>query len=139
LHTLNNTVAVVLTITEAGTHLDASMQKSGGAMFLVSFALVLFGSITLWTGRCRIVSKDIVEDEKNEKKSMKFILTHLRELFTIPDREKVDEPTWKPEYPGISAPPTQSNFVSKNGRTSPVAFGFTIISFVVLVLLVILG
>ena len=108
LHTLNNSFAIWASQSGVGDHLDNAPAGMMAVVFLLSFALVLFGSIALWTTRPRIVS---VQGDENWQ--------------TVTD--------WRPEYPGISAPPLRSQAYYRRGAASPVALAFTGIFFIALI------
>jgi len=108
LHTLNNGVAILATLTGKAEQLDADPQRLNWVIYLASFSLVLFASISLWTSRFRIVP--------------------------IQGRPDGSQPIsdWKPEYPGISAPTKDSGQELRRGRPSPAAVVFTFLSFAML-------
>ena len=68
---------------------------------LASLSLVLFGTIALWTGRAELE----------------------------PASTATAGTDWKPEYPGVSAPPPESNVRIGHAMVSPVALLFTFVSF----------
>jgi membrane protease YdiL (CAAX protease family) len=105
LHAVNNGVAILVSLTQQGpAQLDVDPKPLPGIYYLVSFALVLFASVALWTGRAELQS--------------------LRR----------GEGDWRPEYPGISAPPPEAAGDVRLGyaRVSPVAALFAIASCLVL-------
>ena len=74
---------------------------------LVALSLVIFGSVALWTGRATVE----------------------------PVSTTNEGPDWKPEYPGISAPPPEANARIGYAPVSPVAVMFTIVAFGLLLFL----
>lgn len=110
LHALNNTVAVVALMSNLGETLDTGTGVHAIATYLAAFALLLFGSIAMWTGRSRIVPIDggAVQEETT---------------------------TWTPEYPGISAPPRRSGLQLVRGTASPAACALTLLAFAIVVVL----
>jgi uncharacterized protein len=110
LHLLNNSIAVVATLFGVVEKLNAKPEELAPVLFLAAFALILFGSIALWTCRARIESIRGAEDDWWAS------------------------PGWKPEYPGISTPPSEAASEMRLGYApgSPVAMMFTLVSFAVL-------
>jgi hypothetical protein len=106
LHALNNGIAVFATLTGLVVQLEADPQGLTRVVYLVSFALVLFASIALWTSRA--------EEQP---------------LTTA----AAEHPDWKPEYPGISSPPAGTNVRLGNDYVSPAALMFTLVAFAALV------
>ncbi|HEV3437090.1 MAG TPA: type II CAAX endopeptidase family protein [Gemmata sp.] len=111
LHTLNNGIAVLASLMGVEGPLAADPHGLTGVLYFVSFSLVLFASIALWTARARIIP--IQRSEKEWKSST----------------------VWKPEYPGISAPPLDSGARLGYAKVSPVALVGTLASFAILVYL----
>jgi uncharacterized protein len=114
LHVLNNGIAILIALTEKGpAELDADPKPLPPIYYLVSFSLVLFASIALWTGRA--VVQPVQGGEENWW----------------------DAPGWQPEYPGISAPSPEAAGEVRLGyaRVSPVAAVFTLASFGILLYL----
>lgn len=105
LHLLNNSVAMVFTLKDMEIQLNPAVNEYTGVIYLSSFSLVLFASVALWTSRTRV--------------------------FAGGDRE----PTWQPEYPGISAPPPGADGQFDRLPTSPAAVMLTFVSFAALVYL----
>lgn len=111
LHTLNNSIAVLATLTGALNQLEADPHGLTRVIYLTSFSLVLFGSIALWTSRARVVPIQGNEGERSNPTN------------------------WKPEYPGISAPPSGSGFRLGRADVSQVALMLTLVSFTILIYL----
>ena len=105
LHALNNGIAIFATLTGMIVQFDADPQGLTKVTYLASFALLLFGSIALWTGRAAVESSS------------------------------QDGISWKPEYPGISAPPAGANAKLAHADLSPAAVMFALASFAALVYL----
>jgi len=97
LHASNNGIAILLALTLPPEKLEGAPTPL--IVPLVACALVLFGSIALWTGRA------VIEPVEG------------------------NDPNWKPEYPGISLPPPDANAKVAHESISPVALIFTVISF----------
>jgi hypothetical protein len=74
-------------------------------VYLTAFALVLFGSIAMWTGR------------------------------PVVRGPKLKDPTFVPEYPGISTPPPGSEDTVAREETSPAAFTIALLAFGILMYL----
>lgn len=115
LHLLNNSIAVGATLLGVVEKLNAKPQDLAPVLFLSAFALILFGSIALWTSRALIESTRGAEDDWRRS------------------------PGWKPEYPGISAPPAEAAGEVRLAfaAVSPSAITFTLASFAVLLYLLI--
>lgn len=96
LHASNNGIAILLALTLPPEKFE---QQTPFIVPLVACALVLFGSVALWTSRA--VIEQIQGNELN----------------------------WEPEYPRISSPPPDTNAKVGYESISPVAFAFTVISF----------
>jgi membrane protease YdiL (CAAX protease family) len=114
LHVVNNGLAILISLTQQGpTELDADAKSIASIYYLASFSLVLFGSIALWTSRAGI------QTVRNR------------------DGDWRDSPNWKPEYPGISAPPAEAaaEIQMRFARISPVAVLFAFVSFAALLYL----
>jgi uncharacterized protein len=111
LHTCNNAIGVWASLTGKAEQLDADPHGLTPVIYLASIALVLFGSIALWTSRARIVPIQGSEEE--------WI-------------KSID---WKPEYPGISIPPPNSGVKLARAKISPIALLITLASFALLVFL----
>lgn len=98
LHAMNNGMAVVFSLVLSPAKAG---QPTPIALEVFSFALLVFGSVALWTGRA-----------------------------TVQPQSVDTEPTeWKPQYPGISAPPIGSGLRVSRLPISPVAFVFTVVAF----------
>jgi hypothetical protein len=110
LHVVNNGVAVLIALAE-----DAEPKPLAPIYYLVSFSLVLFASIALWTGRAEI--QPVRGNEEDWWAG----------------------PSWKPEYPGISAPPPEAAAEVRLGYAvmSPAAMVLTLVSFVAMISLLI--
>jgi membrane protease YdiL (CAAX protease family) len=105
LHTLNNSVAVLATLSGGMAQLEADPQGIGPAIYLLSFSLILFASIALFTSRPRPVV--LSESSEEQLKSTDGNLDH----------------------PGPSALPHDSGESLKCGKPSPIALVLTFISF----------
>jgi membrane protease YdiL (CAAX protease family) len=108
LHAGNNAMAILLTLTLSQEALSRDMPV---VVAIGALSLLLFGSVALWTSRALEVPV-------------------LRE-----NDAWYESDGWKPEYPGISAPPPEANVKLDYAIASPVAAMFTLISFAVLLYL----
>lgn len=104
LHAMNNGTAVVLSLVLSPEKVD---QPTPVVVPLAAFALLLFGSMALWTSRAAV-----------------------QPVSLRPER-----PEWAPEYPGVSAPPPGTGLRLGREPVSPVALVFTVVSFGALVYL----
>jgi membrane protease YdiL (CAAX protease family) len=104
LHAMNNGTAVVLSVVLSPEKVD---QPTPVVVPLVAFALLLFGSVALWTSRAAV----------------------------RPLSARTEPSDWKPESPGISAPPPETGLGLGCEAVSPVALVFTILSFGALIYL----
>ena len=110
LHTANNGLAILLALT-------LKQADSGDAapmpviVRIVGLSLILFGSVALWSSRAEL------------------------EPLTRKDEAWWEEGEWKPESPGISAPPPDANVRLAHAVVSPAALMFTLLSFGVLMYL----
>jgi len=111
LHTLNNSIGVLLSLSSLDKELDAKLAGRIEIVYLVSFALVLFASIALWTSRPRITP-----------------------LHGKP-ADQSRSANWNLNYPGLSALPHPSERTIR-GPVSPMAMIFTVVLFAVLMYLV---
>ena len=114
LHMLNNGLAIFIALTQQGpAELDVEPKLLAPIYYLASFSLVLFASIALWTCRAELQPIRIDEDD----------------WWACPG--------WKPEYPGISAPPPEAAGEVKIGfaRLSPASVALTVVSFVAMIYL----
>ncbi len=107
LHTLNNTIGVWLTLSGLDKQLEAKLDGQTEIVYLVSFSLVLFASIALWTSRPRIIP-----------------------LHDSPADQSTSA-NWNIAYPGLSALPHPFEH-RMQGPASPMAMFFTFVSFAVL-------
>ena len=98
LHATNNGIAVLLAAALPPEQVD---RPTPLILPLVACALVVVGSIALWTSRAR--------------------------LERLPGEAGMSG--WKPEYPGISAPPPEANARLGHGAINRVALIFTILCF----------
>ncbi len=106
LHASNNGLAILLAFT----------MKEGDVavpviVHLVAFSLLVFGSVALWTSRAEL------------------------EPVTRDDEAWWEEGDWKPESPGISAPPPEANVRLGYAAVSPAALMFALASFAMLMYL----
>jgi uncharacterized protein len=111
LHTLNNSIGILLILTGLDEQLNAEHNGMTGVIYLVSFSLVLFASIAIWTSRARAVP--VKRSAEDRLKSTDGSL----------------------DYPGLSALPHDSGKELKCGRASPTALIFTLASFALLIFL----
>jgi uncharacterized protein len=114
LHTLNNSVAVFATLSGAMGQLEADPRGIGPVIYLVSFSLVLFASIALWSSRPRLVP-----------------------IPDSPDTQLLSS-DGNLNYPGLSALPHDTGDRLKSGRPSPLALVLTFISFACLMFLLLI-
>lgn len=98
LHAMNNGTAVVLALLLSPEKVD---QPTPVVVPLAAFALLLFGSVALWTSRAAV-----------------------RPVSLRPEPSE-----WQPEYPGISAPPAGTGLRLDREPVSPVALVLTVASF----------
>jgi membrane protease YdiL (CAAX protease family) len=110
LHAMNNGFAVLLALTLKQPDPD-DVKAVPLVVYLVAFSLMIFGSVALWTSRAQLEPV-------------------LRE-----NDAWWEDSGWKPEYPGISAPPVEANMRLSYAVVSPVAVIFTVVSFGVLMYL----
>lgn len=114
LHVVNNGLAILISLTQVGpAELDAEAKQLQPIYYLVSFSLILFASVGLWTSRVAIHSgTGGVDDWWNA-------------------------PGWRPEYPGISTPPPGAvpELVLAHARISPAAVMLTFASLAALLYL----
>jgi uncharacterized protein len=108
LHAMNNGIAVLLVLVLPPEKFD---QPTPIIVPLVSLAVMIFGSVALWTSRV----------------TLQPVLTK--------DDAWWESDGWRPEYPGVSAPPEGANVRLEHELLSPVAMLFTIVSFGVLLFL----
>jgi hypothetical protein len=102
LHAMNNGTAVLLALTLSPEKAD---QPTPIVIPIAACALLLFGSVALWTSRAAVQSVTVRP-----------------------------EPTeWTPEYPGISAPPAGTGLRLGREAVSPVAILFALVSFAAVV------
>lgn len=109
LHALNNGVGTVMYLKSVLLRLDPNPDTTVPVVYISSFALVLFGSVAMWTGR------------------------------VVVRGPKLKDPTFVPEYPGVSAPPPDSPDALAREETSAAAFTMALIAFGVLVYLLVRG
>jgi membrane protease YdiL (CAAX protease family) len=105
LHTLNNGLAMLATLAGVQVQLNPAVNEYTAVIYLASFSLVMFASFALWTSRPQVLP------------------------------EGVHEVTWKPEYPGISAPPAGADGQLVRKPPSAAAVVLTFASFGCLVYL----
>jgi hypothetical protein len=86
---------------------EKAAQPTPFVVVIAGLALLIFGGIALWTSRAAV----------------------------RPVSVRAESSEWKPEYPGISAPPPDTGLRLEHEAVSPVAFIFTILSFGMLVYL----
>lgn len=102
LHALNNGTIAVLILTIPPDKLG---QPTPIVVVVAVFALLVFGTVALWTSRA-VLQPTLANDEAWWEDS-----------------------GWKPEYPGISAPPPEVNVKLGYETISPAALVFTFVSF----------
>ncbi|MCE9565934.1 MAG: CPBP family intramembrane metalloprotease, partial [Planctomycetes bacterium] len=111
LHLMNNGLAVFLALTPGLQSAVKAFQddKQGFrlVMDLASFGLIVFVSVALWTSRAELSSEPITDVDTDTK-------------------------DWRPEYPGISTPPLESDVKLGYGAVSPAAMLLAMGSFGVL-------
>jgi membrane protease YdiL (CAAX protease family) len=110
LHALNNGVAIALALTMRAKQLEQAKDVPL-IVSLVALSLMIFGSVALWTSRATL------------------------EPVTARDEAWWESDGWKPESPGVSAPPPGANVRLAHEVVSPAALLFTIVSFGVLIYL----
>ncbi len=106
LHALNNGLGLFIDLAVNG-----GVIVLPNVVYIASFSLLLFGSVALWTSRATL------------------------EPVTLKDEAWWESDGWKPESPGISAPPTETNVRIGYTVVSPVALISTVVSAGVLVYL----
>jgi hypothetical protein len=104
LHALNNGVAVLVVLALQSGKLD-QMRAMPDVLLLAALALMIFATVALWTGRAELQPTLAENDAWWESDG------------------------WKPEYPGVSAPPPEANVRIGYTMMSPVALIFTLASF----------
>ncbi|MBN9121324.1 MAG: CPBP family intramembrane metalloprotease [Planctomycetes bacterium] len=102
LHAMNNGIAVLLVLVLPSEKLD---QPTPIVVPLAALSLMIFGSVALWTGRAELQPALGASDAWWESDG------------------------WRPEYPGVSAPPPEANVRLGRAVMSPVALIFTFVSF----------
>jgi membrane protease YdiL (CAAX protease family) len=112
LHTLNNEAAVLLTLYGSSDRMNPGAAIETAGVYAAAVALAASVGIAFWTSRARIV----------------------------PDQgtlaEWLEKTPWRPEYPGVSAPPPGSGARLESGRVSRIALVLAIFSFAVLMYLI---
>ncbi|MCI0700277.1 MAG: CPBP family intramembrane metalloprotease [Planctomycetia bacterium] len=121
LHTLNNGLAIFLALTLKLP--PEGEQHTPPILLLVSFSLMLFGTVALWTSRATAQPLRKATDAGKGSQAT--------------NSERAETSEWKPEYPGISVPPPEANVRLENEPVSPVALVFALVSFGVIVYLMI--
>lgn len=109
LHLLNNGVAIVLVLVLPP---DRAERPTPDVVLLAALALMVFGTVALWTSRAAL------------------------EAVTAKDEAWWEDSGWKPEYPGVSAPPPEVNVRLAHEVVSPAALMFSFVSFGALVFLI---
>jgi hypothetical protein len=111
LHLLNNSLAILAALFGVVEKLNARPQELAPIFFLAAIAVLLFGSVALWTSRAKLASVRGAEDNWRHSAG------------------------WKEEYPGVSSPPADAAGEVRlvHAQISPVAVIFTMVSFAVLV------
>jgi uncharacterized protein len=104
LHALNNGVSVLLVLVLKTDQMDRD-KNVPVVVTLAALSLMIFGTVALWTSRAELVPT-LAQDEA-----------------------WWEEGSWKPEYPGVSAPPPEANVKLGYAVVSPAALTFTIVSF----------
>lgn len=110
LHALNNGLAILLALAVKPGNAQGDIEVPV-IVHVVGLSLVLFGSVALWTSRAAV------------------------EPVSLRDEAWWESDGWKPESPGVSAPPPGANVRLAHAAVSPAALSFTLASFAVLVYL----
>ncbi len=105
LHASNNGLVAYLALHTASETADMPV-----VVHIAALAVLIFGSVALWTGRAVLV-RGAADDSES------------------------DAGGWKPEYPGVSAPPPGEDFGIGSAPVSPIAVLLTFVSSGVLVYL----
>ena len=105
LHALNNGISILLVLTMKPEQLDQD-KTVPIVVTLAALSLMIFGTVALWTSRAALQPT-------------------LRE-----DEARWQDSGWKPEYPGVSAPPAEVNVRLGYEIVSPAALLFTFVSFI---------
>jgi hypothetical protein len=102
LHAMNNGVSILLVLTLKPEQMEQDKHVPL-VVSVVALALMIFGSVALWTSRA--------------------------ELQPVSGGDPEWDTAWEPEYPGVSAPPPGANVRIGHAVVSPVALLFTLTSF----------
>ncbi len=105
LHAMNNGVSILLVLALKPEQLDQDKHVPI-VVTIAALSLMIFGSVALWTSRAEL-RPTLAEDDA-----------------------WWESDGWKPEYPGVSAPPPEANVRLGYAVVSPVALLFTFVSFV---------
>jgi membrane protease YdiL (CAAX protease family) len=105
LHALNNGVSILLVLALKPEQLDQD-KNVPIVVTLSALSLMIFGTVALWTSRAELQST-----------------VGNYEAWWMSDG-------WKPEYPGVSAPPPEANVRLGYEIISPAALIFTSVSFI---------
>lgn len=115
LHLMNNGLAVLLalapTLQDAAKNFQEDKHGFRAVMDIAALGLIVFASVALWTSRAELVHEPVKDGDPGVN-------------------------DWKPEYPGISAPPTESSAKLEYGVVSPAAMFLALGSFGVLAYLI---
>lgn len=103
LHALNNGVTILLVLALKTDEMDQNRHVPF-VVTLAALSLMIFATVALWTGRATILPI------RGEKAGW-------------------EDTGWKPEYPGVSAPPPEADVRLGYEVASPVAVMFTFASF----------
>ncbi len=109
LHMMNNGVAIVLVLLLPPDRVE---RPTPDVVLLAALALMIFGTVALWTSRATL------------------------DPVTKKDEAWWESDGWKPEYPGVSAPPPEANVRLAHEVVSPAALMFAIVSFGALAFLI---
>ncbi len=115
LHMMNNGMSILLLFIPSLQNFEKAIEedKQGfrAVIEIASLGLIVFASVALWTSRAQLSRNPITNVEG-------------------------DANGWKPEYPGISAPPPESSAKLEYGVVSPAAMFLAVGSFGVLAYLI---
>jgi len=120
LHAMNNGVSILLVLTLKPEQLDQDKHVPL-IVTLVALSLMIFGTVALWTSRAELEPVLHKDDAPGGG-----VRGNPR---GVPPSKQEEDSGWKPEYPGVSAPPAEAKMRLGYAVVSPVAVIFTVVSF----------